>query len=191
MLESGAILENPTIAYRSWGTLRSTRDNAILVCHALTGSDDVDHWWPGLIGTGCALDPTRDYILCTNVLGSCYGTTGPATINPKTGQRYGSGFPAISVADMVRLQRQLVDTLGIERLALVIGGSLGGMQALEWGAQAGHRVAALTVIASTVRQSAWAIAFSEAQRMAILADPRWRGGDFPPHDPPLEGLKTA
>ncbi|MHB1543375.1 MAG: homoserine O-acetyltransferase MetX [Gammaproteobacteria bacterium] len=190
-LESGEILEYPTIAYRSWGTLSAERDNAILICHALTGSDDVDHWWPGLIGAGRALDPARDYILCTNVLGSCYGTIGPASINPRTGRRYGSRFPAITVGDMVELEHHLVDAMGIKRLTLVIGGSLGGMQALEWGVRARHRIGALMAIATTDRQSAWAIAFSEAQRMAILADPRWQGGDFPPSDPPLEGLRAA
>lgn len=191
VLESGAVIETPTIAYRSWGVLNSRRDNAILICHALTGSDDVDHWWPGMIGSGRALDPARDFLVCTNVLGSCYGTTGPASINPVTGQRYGSRFPAVSVGDMVELERQLLDAMGIERLALVIGGSLGGMQALVWGTRAGYRVRALAVIASTDRQPAWAIACSAAQRMAIMADPRWRGGDFPEDDPPVGGLEAA
>ncbi len=191
ILESGEALESPHIAYRSWGKLNPKRNNAILICHALTGSDDVDLWWPGLIGPGRALDPAHDFILCSNTLGSCYGTSGPATINPQIGRRYGSAFPEISVGDMVRLQRQLVAALGIEQIALVIGGSLGGMQALEWGAQARDRVAAVVAIASSDRQSAWGIAYSEAQRLAILTDPKWRNGDYPPNDPPLKGLKTA
>ncbi|MDE1886598.1 MAG: homoserine O-acetyltransferase [Gammaproteobacteria bacterium] len=190
-LECGAQLQDATLAYRSWGQLNAARDNAVLVCHALTGSPDVDQWWPGLFGPGRALDPARDFILCSNVLGGCYGSTGPGDINPATGRRYGSAFPATSVRDMVRAQARLLDALGIARLALVIGGSLGGMQALEWAALYPERVGALVSIGCGVRQSPWAIAWSEAQRQAIFADPNWRGGDYAPAAPPAAGLAAA
>lgn len=190
-LEGGAQLQDATLAYRTWGRLNAARDNAVLVCHALTGSPDVDQWWPGLFGPGRALDPTRDFILCSNVLGGCYGSTGPGDINPATGRRYGSAFPAISVRDMVRAQARLLDALNITRLALVIGGSLGGMQALEWAALYPERVGSMVSIGCGVRQSPWAIAWSEAQRQAIFADANWRGGDYAPAAPPVAGLAAA
>lgn len=190
-LEGGVQLHEVTLAYRSWGRLNTARDNAVLVCHALTGSADVDQWWPGLIGPGQALDPERDFILCSNVLGGCYGSTGPGDINPSTGRRYGGAFPAVSVRDMVRAQAQLADELGIAQFALVIGGSLGGMQALEWAASFPERVGALVAIGCGVRQSPWAIGWSEAQRQAIFADPNWRGGNYSPATPPTAGLAAA
>ncbi|HKT32165.1 MAG TPA: homoserine O-acetyltransferase [Gammaproteobacteria bacterium] len=190
-LECGARLHEVTLAYRSWGQLNATRDNAVLVCHALTGSADADQWWPGLLGPGHALDPEREFILCSNVLGGCYGSTGPGDINPATGRRYGGAFPVVSVRDMVRAQARLADELGIVRFALVIGGSLGGMQALEWAASFPERVGALVAIGCGVRQSPWAIAWSEAQRQAIFADPNWCGGNYSPATPPIAGLAAA
>ena len=190
-LECGATLPNVTVAYRSWGALNTARDNAVLVCHALTGSADVDQWWPGLLGPGRALDPARDFVLCSNVLGGCYGTTGPADINPITGRRYGSTFPPVTVRDMVRVQAALLDALGIEKLALVIGGSLGGMQVLEWAALYPQRVAAIVPIGCGARQSPWAIGWSETQRQAIFADPNWRGGNYSAATPPAAGLAAA
>jgi len=191
ILESGVTLPQVTVAYRTWGRLNAARDNAVLVCHALTGSADADGWWSGLFGADRALDPTRDFIVCSNVLGSCYGSTGPTSLSPLTGARYGSSFPAVTVRDLVQVQAKLLDTLGIQELALVVGGSLGGMQALEWAALYPKRVRALAALSVGARQSPWCIGLSEAQRHAIYADARWRGGDYDPADPPLAGLAAA
>ncbi|MBU6420793.1 MAG: homoserine O-acetyltransferase [Gammaproteobacteria bacterium] len=190
-LESGEVLPQVTVAYRTWGRLNPAGDNAVLVCHALTGSVDVDQWWAGLFGPGRALDPERDFIVCSNVLGGCYGSTGPRSINPVTHKPYGGQFPAVSVRDMARVQAQLSDALGIAQLQLVIGGSLGGMQALEWAALYPERVNAVVAIGCGVRQSPWAIGWSEAQRQAIFADPNWRGGDYSPTTSPTAGLAAA
>ena len=191
VLESGVELAPVTVAYRTWGRLDATRGNAVLVCHALTGSPDVDRWWPDLLGPGRALDPDRDFIVCSNVLGSCYGTTGPASPRPGSGRRWGADFPAITVRDMVRVQAALLDALGVERLRFVVGGSLGGMQALEWAVTFPGRVGAIAAIATSARHSAWCIALSEAQRRAIAVDPRWRDGHYPDGDGPAEGLAAA
>lgn len=190
-LESGASLPQVTVAYRTWGRLNPKGDNAVLVCHALTGSADVDHWWAGLLGPGQALDPARDYIVCSNVLGGCYGTTGPTSLSPLTGRRYGAGFPAVTVRDLVHLQAALLDALGVERLALVLGGSLGGMQALEWAALYPERVESVAAFSVGARQSPWCIGQSEAQRQALYTDPRWKGGDYDPAEPPTRGLAAA
>lgn len=190
-LESGAQLYDVTLAYRTWGKLNAARDNAVLVCHALTGSADADQWWPGLIGPGRALDPAREFIVCSNVLGGCYGSTGPGDINPVTGRRYGGAFPNISVRDIVRAQAELLTQLGVTRLALVIGGSLGGMQTLEWAALYPERVGAIVAIGCGARQSPWAIAWSAAQRQAIYADPNWKDGSYSPAAPPAAGLAAA
>jgi homoserine O-acetyltransferase len=190
-LELGGVLPAVRIAYRTWGRLDASGGNAVLVCHALTGSPDVDAWWPDLLGPGRALDPSRDFIVCSNVLGSCYGTTGPASIRPGTGSRWGGDFPAITVRDMVHAQAALLDALGVRRLALVVGGSLGGMQVLEWALLYPDRVDAIAPIATSARHSAWCIAVSEAQRHAIVSDPRWRGGAYDPGDGPDAGLAVA
>ncbi|HET7922180.1 MAG TPA: homoserine O-acetyltransferase [Gammaproteobacteria bacterium] len=190
-LESGHVLPQVTVAYRTWGRLNAARDNAVMVCHALTGTPDVDLWWGALLGRGRALDPTRDFIVCSNVLGGCYGSTGPRSLNPATGKPWGGDFPAVSVRDMVKVQRALLDALGVARLALVIGGSLGGMQALEWAASYPEAVDAVAAIACGAQQSAWAIGFSEAQRQAIYADPEWQGGHYDPSRPPAAGLAAA
>lgn len=168
-LEAGGVLPELQLAYRTWGRLNEGRDNAVLVCHALTGSADVDVWWPGLLGAGRALDPTTDFVVCSNVLGSCYGSSGPLTLHPTRRQPWGEAFPEVTVRDMVRAQALLVEALGVRRLALVVGGSLGGMQVLEWGATFPERVAALAPIATAGRTSAWCIALSEAQRAALEA----------------------
>ena len=190
-LEGGETLPQVTVAYRSWGRLNPAGDNAVLVCHALTGSADLTQWWPDLLGPGKALDPARDFIVCSNVLGSCYGSTGPASPDPHTGRRYGAGFPAVTVRDLVRVQAALLDALGVKELALVVGGSLGGMQALEWAALHPERVRAAAAISVGPRQSPWCIALSEAQRQAIYADARWRDGGYDPADPPAAGLAAA
>ncbi len=168
-LDFGETLPELQVAYRTWGRLSPGQDNAVLVCHALTGSADVDLWWPGVLGPGRALDPARDFVICSNVLGSCYGTTGPSSLDPTSGTVWGERFPEITVRDMVRAQALLLDALGVRRLALVVGGSLGGMQVLEWGVMYPERVAAMIPIATAGRSSAWCLAFSEAQRAALQA----------------------
>ena len=190
-LEGGETLPQVTVAYRTWGRLNQARDNAVLVCHALTGSASLDNWWPGLLGPGKALDPARDFIVCSNVLGGCYGSTGPTSIDPLTGRRYGAHFPAVSVRDLVRVQAALLEELGVQELALVVGGSLGGMQVLEWTAVHPTRVHAAVAISVGARQSPWCIGLSEAQRQAIYADAHWQGGDYDPALPPTGGLAAA
>ncbi|MFO0580814.1 MAG: homoserine O-acetyltransferase [Anaeromyxobacter sp.] len=190
-LEGGGVLTAPEIGYRTWGTLAADGANAVVVCHALTGSADADRWWTSMFGPGRALDPGRDFVVCSNILGSCYGTTGPTSVDPATGAPWRGTFPRVTVRDMVRLQRALADALGVRRVRMVIGGSLGGMQALEWALLYPELVDSVVFIASTARHSAWAIGLSEAQRQAIFADPRWRGGRYDPADAPVAGLAAA
>ena len=178
VLDSGAELPELTLAYRTWGKLDAEGANAVVVAHALTGSPDVTQWWPALIGPGRALDPARDFIICVNVLGSCYGSTGPLTAAPD-GTPWGKRFPRVTVRDMVRAQQRVLDALGVRRIRLVVGGSLGGMQALEY-ALLDSRVEAVAAIAAPARHEAWAIAWSDAQRRALATDPAWlEGGDAP------------
>jgi homoserine O-acetyltransferase/O-succinyltransferase len=190
-LESGECLGNVVVAYRSWGDVANAAERAILICHALTGSADVEAWWPDIIGPGRAFDPAKDFIVCANILGSCYGTTGPVSPKPGGEGRYRAAFPAISVRDMVEVERALLDVLGVQRLELVTGPSLGGMQALEWAAMYPERVAGIVPIGVGGRHSAWCIGISEAQRAAIEADPNWNGGDYSDEDPPRQGLAAA
>ncbi len=191
VLESGVSLDDVCIAYRTWGDAANARDHAILVCHALTGSADVDAWWPNIIGAGKAFDPARDFIVCANILGSCYGTTGPVSLKPRSKKRYRAGFPRVSIRDMVNLERELLDHLGVEKLELVIGPSLGGMQALEWALMYPERVAAVVPIGVGGRHSAWCIGVSEAQRAAIAADPNWNDGNYSDTATPDKGLAAA
>jgi homoserine O-acetyltransferase len=190
-LESGGVLQGVQVAYRTWGSLNVARDNAVLVCHAFTGWADLETWWEPLLGVSQALDPNQDFIICSNILGSCYGTTGPTSINPATDKSYGATFPQITVRDMVHLQAQLITHLGIKSLNLVIGGSLGGMQVLEWAVSYPERVRSLAVIAASGRHSAWCIGLSEAQRQAIYADPNWQAGNYSPDRQPAQGLAAA
>ncbi len=190
-LECGEQLHLVQVAYRTWGSLNAAKDNGVLICHAFTGSADADYWWSPLYGSGKALDPDRDFIVCSNILGSCYGTTGPTSVNPKTGEMYGANFPEITVRDMVHLQARFLEGLGVRSLKLVIGGSLGGMQVLEWAVLYPDRVRAIAPIAISGRHSAWCIAWSEAQRQAIYADPNWNGGHYSPEKPPIQGLAIA
>jgi homoserine O-acetyltransferase/O-succinyltransferase len=190
-LECGALLPSVDIAYRTWGRLAPGGDNAVLICHALTGSADADRWWELLIGPGRAIDTDHDFVVCSNVLGSCYGTTGPASKRPDSRRYWGPDFPPVTVRDMVRLQALLLDAMGVSRLRLAIGGSLGGMQVLEWAAIFPDRVDAVVPIAAPGRHSAWAIALSEAQRAAIEADPLWDAGRYRPTTPPAAGLAAA
>jgi homoserine O-acetyltransferase len=187
LLDSGARLDGLEIAYRTYGRLNADRSNAILICHALT----LDHhvaskhpltgkpgWWSLAVGPGLPIDPARHFIICSNVVGGCMGTTGPASVNPATGQAYGLSFPMITIADMVRAQAMLLDHLGIETLLAVVGGSMGGMQVLQWAADYPERLFSAVCIASAARHSAQNIAFHEVGRQAIMADPDWRGGEY-------------
>ena len=188
--ESGEQIERPVIAFRTWGRLNERGDNAVLVCHALTGSADADAWWPGMIGQGAALDPDHDFIICSNVLGGCYGTCGP--LYPAVdGNRFGGVFPRVSIRDMVHLQALLLDHLAVRHLRLVIGPSMGGMQVLEWALLYPNRVGAIAPIGSSARHSAWCIGIGAAQRAAIMADPDWHDGQYAPDAPPAKGLAAA
>ena len=187
-LESGATLSPVTLAYEAYGRLNADRSNAILICHALSGGahaagylapDDAQPgWWDDCIGPGKAFDTDRYFVLCSNVLGSCYGSSGPSSVDPATGQPYGLHFPVVTIGDMVRAQVKLLDHLGIERLLAVAGGSMGGMQVLEWAAHHPQRVRAAIPIATTARHSPMLIAFGEVGRQAIYADPAWNQGDY-------------
>ena len=190
-LESGDTLADVTLAYRTWGTLNQRGDNAVLVCHALTGSADTDVWWPGLIGPGRTFNPAEDFVVCSNVLGGCYGSTGPLSPRPGVRERYGGHFPQITIRDMVNAQARLLDNLGIRSLRVVTGASMGGMQALEWAASYPERVRAVAPIGVSGRHSAWCIAISESQRAAIVADPKWRDGHYASDAPPTDGLAVA
>lgn len=190
-LECGTRLADVEVAYRTWGQLDAAGANAVVVCHALTGSADVDAWWGPLLGPGRVLDPERDFVVASNVLGGCYGTTGPLAARPGNSAAWGPDFPALTVRDLVAVQQRLLAALGVRRIRLVLGGSLGGMQALEWAALAPETVAAIAVISTSARHSAWCIGFSEAQRQAIYADPGWQGGRYDPAAPPAAGLAAA
>lgn len=189
-LEQGGSLSGYTLAYRTWGRLSPDADNAVIVCHALTGSPDAADWWKDLFGPGKALDPERDFIVCSNALGSCYGSTGPASMHPD-GARWGSRFPKLTIRDQVRAQIALADAMGIRRIRLAIGGSMGGLQVLEWALLDPERVESIAVIAASAFHSSWCIAWSAAQRMSIHADPGFLGGDYPAHAPPRSGLGIA
>ncbi len=190
-LESGEVLPSVEVAYRTWGKLNSSGDNAVLICHALTGGADADSWWEPLFGANKVFDPQVDFIVCSNVLGSCYGTTGPVSINPQTNKLYGPSFPQITIRDMVNLQAHLVQALLIQRIKLVIGGSLGGMQVLEWALLYPNLVEAMAPIAVSGHHSAWCIGLSEAQRQAIYADPNWLQGNYTQDKQPSQGLAVA
>jgi len=186
-LDCGAELGPVRVAYQTYGRLNADRSNAVLVCHALTGDQYAagshpvtgkSGWWQLMIGPGLPLDTERYFMICANVLGGCMGTTGPVSANPATGEPFGLSFPVITIGDMVRLQALLLDHLGIERLFCVIGGSMGGMQVLEWAARYPERVFSAVPIAASTRHSAQNIAFHEVGRQAIMADPDWQGGDY-------------
>ncbi|NTW69928.1 MAG: homoserine O-acetyltransferase [Chlorobiaceae bacterium] len=189
--ELGAVLPSVRVAYRTWGNLNAAKDNVILVCHALTGSADADAWWEGMFSKGGAFDESEDFIICSNVLGSCYGTTGPVSRNPMTGKHYGPDFPLITIRDMVHVQRRLLAGLGIDRVKLAVGASLGGMQVLEWGVLYPDVVQSLMAMGASGRHSAWCIAQSEAQRQAIRADRHWNEGWYTREQPPAAGLSAA
>ena len=203
VLESGARLGPVTIAYETYGTLSETRDNAILITHAFTGDSHVagyygddpatekPGWWDFMVGPGKGIDTNRYFVICANILGSCMGSTGPSSTNPETGEPYGMDFPMVTIGDMVAAQKRLIDHLGVSRLHAVVGGSVGGMQVLEWCVRYPQLVRAAIPIATTMRHSALAIAFNEIARQAIMADPNWKHGDYYGGDKPDLGLAVA
>jgi len=200
-LDCGVELGPFPLAYQTYGELNADKSNAIMVCHALTGDHFVAEthpitgkpgWWDLMVGPGKPLDTNRYFIICANVLGGCLGTVGPKEVDPATGKPYGLDFPVITIGDMVRAQRMLIDHLGIDQLFAVIGGSMGAMQVLDWAARYPERVFAAIPVAGAARHSAQNIAFHEVGRQAIMADPDWHGGDYLSHDTkPRRGLAVA
>ena len=198
-LDSGATLSPVEVAYESYGALNDAKSNAILVMHAFSGDahaagighDGKPGWWDNMIGPGKGFDTNKYFVICSNVLGGCRGTTGPGSINPATGCPYAMSFPVITIGDMVRLQKKLIGHLGIRRLLAVTGGSIGGMQALEWAVSYPESVVAAIPIATTARHSAQQIAFNEVGRQAIIADPDWNEGNYHNGKPPARGLAVA
>lgn len=203
-LDTGAVMAEVTVAYETWGTLDDRASNAVLLCHAWTGDShasgpaSVGHatpgWWEGVVGPGLAIDTDQWFVVCANVLGGCQGSTGPASPHPDDGRPYGSRFPVVTIRDMVRVQARLADHLGIAVWHSVIGGSMGGMQALEWATTFPDRVRSVAPIATCVQASAQQIAWGAIGRRAIRNDPCWNGGDYYDADPgegPHEGLATA
>jgi len=199
-LESGEQLSNITLAYETYGILNAEKSNAILVLHALTGdahaagyhqNEDTPGWWDLMIGPGKAFDTDKYFVVCSNVIGGCKGSTGPSSANPKTGSPYGLDFPIIGIKDMVNAQHHLIRGLGIKQLLCVAGGSMGGMQALQWVASYPEMVKSAIPIATTVRHSPQQIAFNEVGRQAIMADPNWSEGHYYSSSPPTRGLAVA
>ncbi len=199
-LDCGQMLAPVDVAYETYGELNADRSNAILIMHAFSGDAHAagisaetgkPGWWDNMIGSGKAFDTRRYFVISSNVLGGCSGTTGPSSTDPETGQPYGSRFPPVSIADMVRLQRMLTESMGIRRLLSVSGGSMGGMQALQWAASFPDQVASVIPIASTHRHSAQQIAFNEVGRQAIVADPEFNHGDYYGANSPERGLAVA
>jgi homoserine O-acetyltransferase len=200
-LDSGATLAPITLAYETYGELSPGRDNAILLLHALSGdahaagrnslTDRKPGWWDAMVGPGRPFDTERYFVICSNVLGGCQGSTGPSSINPATGRPYGARFPIVTIADMVRAQARLLDRLGIRRLLAVAGGSMGGFQALEWATAFPDRVRGTILLATSARSSAQTLAWNAIGRRAIMSDPRWQGGDYYDSEAPTDGLAVA
>ncbi len=203
-LELGGRLTGVTQSYETWGTLNVGADNAVLLCHAWTGDSHVTGdagpghptpgWWEGVVGPGLSIDTERFFVVCVNVLGGCQGSTGPASFDPGTGQPYGSDFPIVTIRDMVRAQRHVADHLGVTRWHSVVGGSMGGMQALEWAITYPDRVSSLVVLASCLQATAQQIAWGAIGRRAVRLDPKWRNGNYydaEAGDGPHEGLSVA
>ncbi|MFZ4619198.1 MAG: homoserine O-acetyltransferase MetX [Bacteroidota bacterium] len=200
-LDCGQQLSSVTVAYETYGTLNANGDNAVLVCHALTGSahaagyssEDPKSigWWDSFIGDGKPLDTKKYFVISSNFLGGCYGTTGSNSIDPATGKRYGLTFPQMTVRDMVRVQKELVKALGVSKLFSVIGGSLGGMQVLEWAVMYPELVRSIIPIATSAQHSPWAIGLNDLSRQAIMNDPHWRDGDYYDFGQPEKGFSLA
>lgn len=199
-LDCGVTLTPVDVAYEAYGELNQARNNAILILHAFSGDahaggESRDHgdpgWWDNMIGPGKGFDTDKYYVICSNVVGGCRGTTGPSSVNPETGCPYAMSFPAVTIADMVRLQKKLIGHLGIERLLTVTGGSMGAMQALEWAVSYPDSIVSAIPIAGAARHSAQQIAFNEVGRQAIMADPDWCEGNYYGKHPPARGLAVA
>jgi homoserine O-acetyltransferase len=201
-MECGKTLPKVTVAYETYGKLNSEGANVIMVCHALTGDShassysDVEYngeiapgWWEGVIGKGKAFDPEKYFIICSNILGSCYGSTGPYSVNPETGKQYKTDFPQMTVRDIVHLEYKLIRHLGVKKIKSIAGGSLGGMQALEWALLYPEYVESIIPIATSASQSAWAIGINEIQRKVIIEDPAWNNGNY--EQQPNKGLESA
>ncbi len=200
-LECGAKLGPIIIAYETLGRLNREKDNAVMVCHALSGSshvagyysssDEKPGWWDNMVGPGKGINTDKYFVICSNILGSCYGSSGPSSIDPKTGKPYGLSFPLITIADMVQAQKELIDRLDIKKILCIVGGSIGGMQALEWTVSYPDMVGSVIPIASTCKRSPLSIGLSEAQRQSIMADPNWNEGDYYNGEKPDKGLALA
>ena len=202
-LDCGRSLGPVTLAYETWGVLNADRSNAILILHAFSGDShvashdgpdcDLDGpgWWEAMVGPGKGIDTDRYFVICSNILGSCRGSTGPGSTNPETGRPYGLDFPVVTIADMVKAQKSLIDHLGIRQLYAVVGGSVGGMQVLQWCVSYPQMVRAAIPLATTMRHSALCIAFNEVARQAIMTDPKWQHGRYPEDGPPEHGLAVA
>jgi len=204
VLEGGGVLSDVSMAFETWGELSPAADNAILICHALTGDSHAHGeagdahatpgWWNGVIGPGCGIDTDRYFVVCVNSLGGCQGSTGPSSVDPETGAPYGSTFPTVTTRDIVRCQAAVADHLGVDCWLAVVGGSMGGMQVLEWGVMFPDRVRVIAPIATTLAASAQQVAWSAVGRTALVLDPRFRGGDYydaKPGDGPFAGLAIA
>lgn len=200
-LQRGGQLDSVTIAYETWGRMNATRDNVILLTHALTGNshahdvEDPDNskvaWWNPLVGPGKFFDTSRYFVVCSNIIGGCSGSTGPSSLSPLTGRPYGMRFPVVTIRDMVNAQHALLEYLGVRSLAMVAGGSIGGQQALEWAVSYPEMVRKVVVVAASAAVSAQAIAFNEVSRQSIMADPAWQCGDYAPGHGPTTGLSIA
>ncbi|RYD98505.1 MAG: homoserine O-acetyltransferase [Sphingobacteriales bacterium] len=186
--EEGGSIASLKIAYHTYGALNANKDNVVWICHALTANSDAADWWKGLVGPGRILDPQRYFIVCANILGSCYGTTGPASLRPDRDVPYGKDFPVFTIRDMVKAHELLSRHLEIAQIQLLVGGSMGGYQALEWTLKSPERIQKLFLLATSAAESAWGIAIHTAQRMAIEADPEWQSGIRGTGD---KGLKAA
>jgi homoserine O-acetyltransferase len=201
VMDAGVVLAPWQIAYQTYGALNASKTNAVLICHALTGDQHVANthpvtgksgWWETMVGPGKPFDTDRFFVICPNVVGGCMGTTGPASTDPSTGRPYALDFPVVTIPDMVRAQAALIDRLGIDRLFCVAGGSMGGMQVLQWAASYPDRVFSALPIATSARHSAQNIAFHEVGRQAVMADPDWRGGRYLEDGKrPAKGLAVA
>ena len=193
-LESGEKLGPITLAYETFGSLNADKSNAVLVCHALSGDSHVagaGGWWSNLVGPGGGIDTDKYFVLCSNVIGGCRGSTGPASTDPKTGRPYGINFPLVTISDIVNAQHRLIDHLGIEKLLSVVGGSMGGMQVLQWMTSYPKRIRSAIPIATTMKHTPQQIAFNEVGRQAVMADLNWYGGDYYGKATPAKGLAIA
>ena len=199
--ESGGTIPELRLRYETYGRLNPDKDNAVLICHALTGNHHVagvhsmderkQGWWNDMVGPGKPIDTSKYFVICSNVLGGCSGSTGPESLNPATGKRYNLDFPKLTVGDMVDAQAMLLDHLGVDRLHAVIGGSMGGMQTLQWAIAYPERVGSYIALACCARHNAQAIAFNDTGRQAIISDPGWMHGNYPDGQQPAEGLSVA